>query len=819
MALRIVHAAAPCLALSFSFIAAIRGEAMHTILKRIFQYCRRLAPQPGGRAALAISVLTLVAGTTTAQALERADAITLGSGVDRIQSLMTAPDGRTAFALSESGPGLANHLVKIDLARFEAVGDVNYAPGDWASTPRAVLDSAGHYAYITYLDAMMMPTVAKVDVTTMQRVASSAIGFMAMSLVIDSEGLYAYTGSDEGVVEKIHLPSLQVVGQVQTGQAFLRSAAIDPLDANLYLGTYTAPGRVVKIDLATFQWAGVLTFTGGEVGLRSVVVDRSGTAAYFGTYTNPSFPALIAKVDLATFQPAGNLTFDSDVIGLATAAVDVSGQYAYFGSTTYPPRVLKIDLATFSLADTLVLAGDDGALRSFAMSVDGHYAYTGTDDVPGKVIKLALLQPAPDLLRFVPAYLDFHNVELGGSAIATVTLQNAGTQAANALQLGALPAGVMADSSACGVSLGAGSSCAIQLSYQPLATGTFSVNWGVSSAQGGSVHLSLLGRAIPVHRNAEITPAVLDFGVVALGATATQSFMLTNTSGGALAGIFFHGADSNVFQVDGTTCHSLAVGASCVVAVHFSPRTVTPVSASLQVLVAGADVEAQLALAGSGMQTTNTLAFDNAAVSFAPVPVGQTARRSVMLKNFGTSTATNLVLTPSNSAFTVTTVWCDVITTLGSCMIDLGFTPTVAGSASATFEVRSAQGGHAQVALSGVGTGNLEPPDLAFDLLTLDFGQVGIATPNWRTVVLRNNGSGAAIFTGFFAPLPFAINGSACAPALSPGDSCTVRVGMQSGTPGPQNTIVMAMTDQGPGAQLSVQGTASADVVFKESFD
>lgn len=799
------------------FIVFVMGDVMHRKSDRAWS--GNAARSAAWTAFLSAALLALVAIAGAAQAMEHVDTATLGEGINRARSVLASPDGRWMYVVAEIATR-PNKLVKIDLSTMEPVGTVDFAAaGELADGPQGVIDPSGTYVYVAYSTVNAMK-IAKIDVTTMQRIGAGDLNLPPQSVAIDSQGAYAYVGSDEGWVEKFSLSTLQVVGQVQTGQNFLRSSAIDPTDTNLYLGTYTGPGRVVKIDLASFQWAGTLTFTGGEIGFLSAIVAADGSAAYFGTYTDPTFPPQIAKVDLATFQAAGTLQLDIDALGLRAVTLSKDGNHAYYGTTTQPPSVLKIDLATLTVADRLRLDRADGAVLSLVAGAGGDYLYGGTGDYPGKVVKVALRNPPPDRLRFVPDHVDFYTNVTATTATRTVTLHNAGTHAATGLAFTAPQTGISVDTSACGTSLAAGTSCTVALTYAPVLVGTLAAGWGVSSTEGSTAHLALLGRAVPAPRGLAVSPPTLQFGAVDIGTTsAPQTLTVTNTGSLTIPHLSITSTENQAFLYD-DNCAMLPAGGTCQVNVRFKPaRTAAPTSAGLQLSASSVNAEVHAALAGQGVLRTTAIEPETAQIPFGSVAVGSTGQRSVVWINAGATALTDLTFAISDPAFTIRANWCTWLLAGSQCFIDLQFSPVAAGPASATVTVTTAEGAQSQVQLSALATGDVSPPSLSFDAAGVDLGQVGIGTTAWRAVQLRNQGSGFAFVSDMSVFPPFRVDGSACMPSIAPGQSCTVRIGFAPTGPGLRLETLMVMTDQGIGAQLAIEGQGSTEAIFRGGFD
>jgi len=174
---------------------------------------------------------------------------------------------------------------------------------------------------------------------------------------------------------------------LQSGEDRLRSAVVDPSGQYAYFGTYTSPGKVVKINLSDFTRVSAITLDSGENILHSAVIDPIGQYAYFGTWT---WPGIIVKIRLSDFTRVGAITLASGENYLCSAVIDPSGQYAYFGTDTYPGRVVKIRLSDFTRLGTITLNTGEDFVESAVIDPSGQYAYFGTHTDPGIVVKINL---------------------------------------------------------------------------------------------------------------------------------------------------------------------------------------------------------------------------------------------------------------------------------------------------------------------------------------------------------------------------------------------------------------------------------------------
>jgi hypothetical protein len=347
-----------------------------------------------------------------------------GQSTPATGSATTDANGRAAFTFAANRAGeytvnasathlgqatSAAHVLRLDIRTFQRVGALTLPEGDTLGSA-AVVDPGGKYAYFGDFES-----VVKIDLDTFQRVGAVTLPpatgeWDLASAVIDPAGRYAYFGTralSQAKVIKIDLATFQRVDAItlNPGEEVLDAAVIDPAGAYAYFATAgpnndpeVSRSRVVKIDLATFQRVGALTFSTGETEVHAAVIDAAGTYAYFAARGAGNSPAAVVKVDLRTFQRVGaailNGAAERDVL---SAVIDPGGAFAYFGTThtaTDPTRVVKVDLTTFQRAGALIVGNGSEDLVTAVIDPVGHFAYFGTE-TPGS----GLSDPADRVLK------------------------------------------------------------------------------------------------------------------------------------------------------------------------------------------------------------------------------------------------------------------------------------------------------------------------------------------------------------------------------------------------------------------------------------
>lgn len=170
------------------------------------------------------------------------------------------------------------------------------------------------------------------------------------TLVISGNTMYDITAMEAGSdkVVKIDLSSFTKGPVLALGQLIDDGLSADAAisEGYLYVGVPTTPGRIVKIDLATFTVDSTLTLAADEAHARGLVV-KDGYL-YVGCWESP---AKIVKIDLATFTEVATLTLasgENNAYDLVT-----SGDLLYV--LCYDYYLVRVDLPTFTRIDSLNL--------------------------------------------------------------------------------------------------------------------------------------------------------------------------------------------------------------------------------------------------------------------------------------------------------------------------------------------------------------------------------------------------------------------------------------------------------------------------------
>lgn len=297
------------------------------------------------------------------------------------------------------------------------------------------------------------------------------------------------------------------------------------------------------------------------------------------------------------------------------------------------------------------------------------------------------------VLALAPAALTFASQLVGTTSAAETTVaSNTGTSQLTVL--GITASGDFAQTNAC-LTIPANSSCSIQVTFTPSATGARSGTITVATDAGTSV-ASLGGTGIAPQ--AVLNPGSLTFTVRDVGTTsAAQTVQLNNTGTSPLM-VSRVTATGNFSQTN--NCTTIAPAGSCAIQIQF-----TPTVAGLQngaISFSGNAAIPSIALSGTGVQPSLQLA--PAALVFPATTVTQTSTSQTMvITNIGTSPLAISSITAS-AEFNATNTCAASLPAGGRCSVTVSFAPSASGAQAGTLTIVNNGGSNPEVVpLSGTG--------------------------------------------------------------------------------------------------------------------
>jgi hypothetical protein len=532
--------------------------------------------------------------------------------------------------------------------------------------------------------------------------------------------------------------------------------------------------------LTTGAQTGSIVFTDNASGSpQTVPFTGTGTAAPAPqavlTPTSLAFPSTTvgstAAAQTLTLSNPGNATLNiasislggtnvADFIQTNTCGTALASGATCTISVTFTPASAAAFAATVNVSDNA-----SGSPQSATVSGTGTAA------------------PAP-LAVLSPTSLAFPNTPVGTSSAALpITLSNPGNAALTiaGISIGGSNATSFTQTNTCGSSLAAGASCTINVTFSPafLYLGLSATLTVSDNAAGSTQTASLTGTSTAPQ--AVLSPTSLTFASTTVGASAAaQTIALSNPGSAALTigGISVTGANASSFTQSNTCGASLAAGASCTITVTFTPATTGSLSAAVSVADNASGSPQGAALTGTGASplvpqavlSPTTLAFPNTSAGTTSSALTAT------LSNPGNAplTIAGITITGANAgSFSETTTCGSTVAAGATCTVSVVFSPTAAGSFSASLSVAdNASGSPQTAALTGTAvasgtfavsasttTATVQPGGLAQYNLTV--AAVGGVFNNLVTLSASGLPAGA---TASFAP-PAVTPGSAGAPS------------------------------------------------------
>jgi hypothetical protein len=359
------------------------------------------------------------------------------------------------------------------------------------------------------------------------------------------------------------------------------------------------------------------------------------------------------------------------------------------------------------------------------------------------------------------------------SSSQTVTLTNTGS--ITLLPTAADASGDFSKTDNCvGLSIHAGASCTIQVSFTPSQTGyragQLTIRANVANVQ---LTVPLSGTGTPAGL-VTLSPASIDFGGVPVGNTSAP-LQVTAENSGAVAVSISGISVSGPFVVSANACgSSLAAKASCQITVNFKPAT--PGMGTGVLTVVDQEGTHTVQLFGNGdAPATDTLSPTS--VSFPATIINALSMpQTVTLANTGDVPLTSIKVSV-NAPFQVSTNCTTQLTGQSSCAINVVFKPTVAGTQTGTLTVADLIKAQT-VPLTGIG---LLPPLISVSPVSLTFAVQQVLAANAPlTLTVTNSGGAPMANVGFGitgqTATSFSTGTTNCGASLANGSSCTVQV-------------------------------------------
>ena len=313
-------------------------------------------------------------------------------------------------------------------------------------------------------------------------------------------------------------------------------------------------------------------------------------------------------------------------------------------------------------------------------------------------------QPQSGTLGLSGSSLGFGNVMVGAGKTLTLNAQNSGTAALTISAAKSTASQFAVSKPAFPLTIAAGSSATLSVTFTPQATGSSSGTISISSnASDSAVNLQVSGAGTP-GGTLSANPTGLSFGNVLPGNKSTLQETVTNT-GISDATLSQYSVTGSGFTVSGLALPmTLSAGGSATFSVNFAPQAAGSVTGSLTISSDASNPSLGVNLAGAGT-AQGTLAVSPTSLNFGNVVVNSSSGLQASLQATGTAVTVQSGVS-SSSEFTLSGITLPATVQPGSPLqFTVTFAPQSSGQASGTLTFTSdASNSPTVLSLSGNGT-------------------------------------------------------------------------------------------------------------------
>src|SRR5205814_321872 len=472
-----------------------------------------------------------------------------------------------------------------------------------------------------------------------------------------------------------------------------------------------------------------------------------------------------------TVSQSGNLSIAAPNLNFGTVLVGHSEVLTNTLLNTSDSRITvlraAVDKSDFSIAGDklpVTLAPGDSVPFSVAYNPRAHGKSTGTVALDTTTATSTTIASAsttftasgnavnPGQLTVTPSSITFGSVPVGTTQTQSATLANSGGSSLTISQATVNGNGFTLSGLTMPLTLGAGQSVVVNVSFTPPAGGpdSGSIALGcVVSTQGhnGKGHGGGLAGTnstvmVPVSGTGMTagqlvaTPASVSLGNVQVGTNQTQQVTITN-SGGTIVTISQATTIGTGFSASGLALPlALAAGQSQSFTVTFAPQVAGTVSGSISLASDATNPTLSILLSATAV-TPGSLVSNPSSLSFGNVQTGTSQTLSATLTNSGGSSVTITQANVSGSGFSVS----GVPATLAagqSANFNVTFAPQSSGAVTGSVSIVSnASNSTLKITLSGTGA---TPGILSASSQTLSFGSVQVNGSATQSETLTNTG-------------------------------------------------------------------------------
>jgi len=304
------------------------------------------------------------------------------------------------------------------------------------------------------------------------------------------------------------------------------------------------------------------------------------------------------------------------------------------------------------------------------------------------------------------------------------------------------------------------------------------------------------------------SPCSVNFGQVQIGKSKAVTIVFKN-SGTSSIRISSKIKTTSVYPNGLPLPHTIGAGKSVSFQLVYAPKDTRSPNGKITYFSNATNPSLAISVTGSTTSSAvGRLAANPASVSFGSVQVGNSAAKSEVITNTGTSSVTISRISSNGSAFSVSGVSTPLTLAPGhSVTFQTAFKPTATGSATGAISVVS-NASNSTLSVSESGTGGSSGA-LAVSPSALSFGSVTVGSKKSLPASLKANGAGVTVRSASVSSTEYSVSGITLPKTLAAGQSISFTVTFAPKSSGSANANLSFSTGTST-AQASLQGSGGA---------
>ena len=307
-------------------------------------------------------------------------------------------------------------------------------------------------------------------------------------------------------------------------------------------------------------------------------------------------------------------------------------------------------------------------------------------------------------LTVTPSTVAFGSVAVGSEQSQTIHVENTGGESASISKLTVSGTGVSVSGMTAPMTLAAGQTANLTVSYKPVATGTLAGSVSIASnATDPSVVVGI--NATATSSTLAATPSSVSFGNVAVGSDTTQTIRLQNIGTSQVTISAITPSVSSIAISGVTLPIKLASGTSATLTAAYKPTAAGSVTGKITVTSNAVGSPTIVDLSATAAAAAVQLTPSASSLSFGNVTVGSSGTSQLTVRSTGNTNATISKVTVSGTGFVLGGSAASVILDPSQTeSYTVNFDPKAAGAISGTLTITSnAANSPLNIALSGTG--------------------------------------------------------------------------------------------------------------------